>query len=123
MATALHFRRARGGMWMNSQGVGSGPTGTSIRVGSRRAKAAPQRGAQFRRAARAPAGGAEAFGVFDEIRIGEVGGDQPVAEALLLDAAHIAEGAVDEHDGDQRNAVAHGGRHLVARCKGSRRRR
>ena len=111
----LTFPRTRG-MWMNSQGEGIGPTGTSIRVGSRRGEGAPRapRRSSCGRA-RAPAGGAEAFGELDEIRIGEVAGDQPVAEVLLLDAAHIAEGAVVEHDRHQRNAVAHRGRHLVAR--------
>ena len=50
----LCFNRPRTrGMWMNSQGEGIGPTGTSIRVGSRRGKGAPQRRAQFRRVARA----------------------------------------------------------------------
>ena len=79
--------------------MGRAPTGTSIRVGpSRRAKRAPQRRAQFLRAARPLGRGAEAFGEVDEIRIGEVAGDQPVAELLLLDAAHVAEGAVVEHD-------------------------
>ena len=35
-------------------------------------------------------------------------------KSLLLDAPHIAEGAVGEHHGDQRNAVAHGGGEFVA---------
>ena len=96
--------------------MGRGPTGTSIRVGpSRRGKRAPQRGAQLLRRARALGGGAEAFGESHEIRIGEIAGDQPVAELLLLDAAHVAEGAVGEHDGRERNAVAHRGRHFVGR--------
>src|ERR1039457_1081900 len=56
-----------------------------------------ERGAQLLRVARAPASGAEAFGIFDEIRIGEVRCDEPVAELLLLDAAHIAEGAIREY--------------------------
>ena len=101
-------------MRMNSQGEGIGPTGTSIRVGpSRRAK--PRRSAARSSSGRARAlgRGAEALGELHEIRIGEVAGDQPVAELLLLDAAHVAEGAVGEHDRDQRNAVAHRGRQLV----------
>src|SRR6185437_5429974 len=53
-----------------------------------------ERQAKFLRVARAAARGAEAFGVFDEVRIGEVGCDHPVAEVLLLDAPHIAVGAV-----------------------------
>ncbi len=102
-------------MWMNSQGEGSGPTGTSIRVGpSRRAKARRSAARSSCGVRARSAGGAEAFGESDEIGIGEVAGDQPVAEALLLDAPHIAEGAVGEHDGDERDAVAHRGRHLVA---------
>ena len=98
------FQRPRTrGMKMNSQGLGIGPTGTSISVGSR-AAIASRKARPARRRRRAPAGGAEAFGVFDEIGVGEVGSDQPVAELLLLDAPHIAEGAVGEHNRDQRNA-------------------
>src|SRR5437868_5672363 len=51
--------------------------------------------------------GAEASGKGDEIGIGQVAADQPIAIAFLLNAPHIAESAVVEHDGDQRNAVAH----------------
>ena len=54
--------------------------------------------------ARRPA--APKLSAYCEVRIGQIRGDQPVAEALLLDAPHIAEGAVVEHHGDQRNAVA-----------------
>ena len=80
-------------------GVGKGPTGTSIRVGpSRRAKAARSAARSILRAPRSFAGCAEALGEFDEIRVGQVAGDQAIAELLLLDAADIAEGAIVEHD-------------------------
>src|SRR5581483_12019722 len=45
-----------------------------------------QRRAEVLWRARPAAGGAEALRVFDEIGIGKVRGDQPIAEALLLDA-------------------------------------
>src|SRR5580704_3406652 len=48
----------------------------------------------------------------DKVRIGQVAADKAVAEALLLDAPHVAEGAVVKHDRDQWNAVAHRSRHL-----------
>ena len=103
-------------MRMNSQGLGMALTGTSISVGpSRRAKACRKRLAQFVRALGAHGRGAKAFGKFDEIRIGEVARDQPVAVTLLLDTTHIAEGAVIEKHRHQRNAVAHGGRHFRRR--------
>src|ERR1700683_80982 len=54
--------------------------------------------------------GSEALGESHKIGIGEIAGDQPVAVALLLGAAHVAEGAVAEHDRHQRDAVPHGGR-------------
>ena len=104
-------------MWMNSHGEGNGPTGTSISAGSRRAKASRSAAPNSCGVRARAAGGAETFGVFDEIGIGEVGGDQAVAEAFLLDAADIAEGAVDKHNRHQWNAVADGGRHLVAGVK------
>src|SRR5712671_271203 len=48
---------------------------------------APQRSTEHLGAAGPIARGAEAFGEFYEIRIGEVAGDKPVAELFLLDAA------------------------------------
>ena len=110
---ATRFPRMRG-MWMNSQGEGIGRNRHLDQCRLAGGKRGLERGAQLLRVARAPAGGAEAFGIFDEIRIGEVGRDHPVAEQLLLDAAHIAEGAIGEYHRDQRNAVAHGGGELVA---------
>ena len=102
-------------MRMNSQGLGRAPTGTSMRVGpSRCAKALAQGLAQFRRTCRAHRHGAEAFRELDEIRVGEVVCDLP-AEALLLDAADVAEGAVVEQHRDQRNTMAHRGRHFGCR--------
>ena len=113
MATPLHFPRTRG-IWMNSQGLGMAPTGTSIRVGSRRAKRrrSAARSSSGSRARRPAAPKLSAY--LHEIRIGEVAGNQPIAELLLLDAPHIAESAVGEHDRHQRDAVAHGGGELVA---------
>ena len=113
LATHTYFPRTRG-IWMNSQGLGMAPTGTSIRVGSRRAKHSRKAHAQFIRIAGAPAGSAEALRIFHEIGIGKIAGDQPVAELLLLDATHIAEGAVDENDRHQRYPVANGGGEFVA---------
>src|SRR5687768_9993855 len=70
-------------------------------------KTAPQRAAQFRRRPHALSRRAEAFPELDEVRVGEIARDQAVAVILLLDAPHIAERAVREHDCDQRNTVAH----------------
>src|SRR5512140_3459838 len=53
-----------------------------------------QRQTQLVRPAGPPASRAEAFGVFHEIRIRKVTGDQAVAELLLLDAAHVSESAI-----------------------------
>src|SRR5271169_2243628 len=66
-----------------------------------------QRNPELLGRASAAAGGAKALGIFDEVGIGKVGRDQPVAEVFFLDAPNIAEGAVDEDDGDQRDAVAY----------------
>ena len=113
--TAL-YRPRTGGMKINAQGVGKGPTGTSIRVGpSRRAKArrsAARSSSGVR--ARSPAA-PKLSANLHEIRIGEVAGDQPVAELLLLDAADVAEGAVVEHDG--RRAGCGGGPRSPSRSR------
>ena len=108
-----HLPRTRG-MWMNSHGEGIGPTGTSIRVGSRRGEGAPSaaRSSSGLRARRPAAPKLSAY--LTKSGLARSRGDQPVAEVLLLDAPHIAEGAVGEHDRDQRNAVAHGGGEFVA---------
>ena len=74
---------------------------------------AVERKPQLLRTARALGLGAEALGVFHKVRVGEIAGDQPVAVLLLLDAPHIAESAVVEHDGRERNAMAHRGGKLV----------
>ena len=101
-------------MWMNSQGEGIGETGTSIRVGpSRRLNARLQRRPQLLRTARTLGFGAEALRIAHEIGIGEIAGDQAIAELLLLDAPHVAEGAVVEHDDGQRDAMADSGGKLV----------
>src|SRR4029077_12883367 len=68
---------------------------------------APQRAAQVFGRVRARRFGAKASGKGDEIGIGEVAAYQPIAVTFLLNAPHIAEGAVVEHDGDQRNTVAY----------------
>src|SRR5690242_3095643 len=62
-----------------------------------------QDGAQFIGAPRAPAGRSETLGILDEIRIGEVTGNQTIAELLLLGTTDIAKRPVDEnerHKGD-----------------------
>ena len=41
---------------------------------------------------------AEGLRELDEVGVVQVRGDEPVAVALLLDALHVAEGAVVEHD-------------------------
>ena len=95
-------------MKMNSQGLGSGPTGTSMTLGQSRRAKARRNGTRNSSGVLARARfGAEASGKGDEIGIGQVAADQPIAVAFLLNAPHIAESAVVEHDGDQRNAVAH----------------
>src|SRR6266550_480976 len=80
-------------------------------------KGAAQRHAQLLGRARAFRRGAEAVRQTHEIGIGEVARDGPVSVVLLLDAAHIAEGAVDENHGDERNAVANGGGELGPRVE------
>ena len=97
-------------MWMNSQGDGIGPTGTSISVGPSRRLNARLSAARSSCGLRARSASAPKLSrVAHEIRIGEIARDQPVAVVLLLDAAHVAESAVVEHDDGERNAVAHGG--------------
>src|SRR5258708_1549011 len=54
---------------------------------------------QLLRSARTFGLGAEALRIAHEVGIGEIARDQPVAVLLLLDAPHIAEGAIVEHDG------------------------
>src|SRR6516165_12313060 len=56
---------------------------------------------------------AEALRIAHEIGIGEVVRDKPIAELLLLDPPHVAEGAIVEHDDGQGNAMADGGGKLV----------
>ena len=92
------------GIMMNSQGDGIGPTGISISVGpSRRLK--PRRKAARSSCGRFDAlgGGAEALGEFHEIGIGEVARDQCGCHTIPAGSPHVAEGAVVEHDADQRN--------------------
>src|SRR4051794_13473879 len=74
-----------------------------------RLKRLPQR----LRTARTIAANPEALGKPDEIRVGEVGADQPVAVEVALHVAHIAIGAVVEDDDDKRNAMTHRGRQLL----------
>jgi len=78
-------------------------------------KSASERRAQPGRVLGALGGGAEALRKPQEIRIGEIAGDQAVAELSGLKATHIAEATVIEHDGDQRNAVVEGRGQFVCR--------
>src|SRR5260221_6615371 len=64
---------------------------------------------QLGRAACAPTYGTETFGVFDEIWIGKITGDQPIAELFLLNAAHIAKSAIHENNRYERNSMTYGG--------------
>src|SRR5262249_44833172 len=57
----------------------------------------------------------EAFGEAHEIRVAEVAGDDPVAEAFLLIAPHIAKGTVIEDYDRERDAVVNSRRHLGRR--------
>ena len=102
------------GIWMNSQGDGIGPTGTSISVGpSRRANPRLSAARKAVRVSGAFGCRAETFGKANEIRIGEVAGDQAIAVLQLLDAPHIAECAVGENR--PRPAGCDGGRRSQAR--------
>src|SRR5262249_2943001 len=58
-------------------------------------------------------------GVFHEIRIGKVAGDQPIAELFLLDTTHIAKSPVNENHRHKRNPVTNGGGEFVAGVKKS----
>lgn len=72
----------------------------------------PQSAFQFGCVAGAEGGHAKAFGQRHEVGVGEVGGDQSIAEPLGLDAADVAEGAVVEHDHHHRQFVMHRGGQL-----------
>src|SRR5262249_60101054 len=74
-----------------------------------------ERRPQFLWTARTLGLGAEALRITHEIGIGEIAGDEAIAELLLLGAPHVAEGAVVEHDGGQWDAMADGGGKLVVR--------
>ena len=92
-----------------SHGLGISPTFTCTSAGARAASAsrsaARRPAASVARKALAPKLRAKC----EEVGVGEVAGDQPVAELLGLDAAHVAEGAVVEHHRHHRQRVAHGG--------------
>src|SRR6185312_13539257 len=79
------------------------------------AERALERRAQRLRRLRPLGRGAEALGETHEIRIGEVAGDHSFAIEFLLDPTHVAEPAVVEHDGGERNAMLDGARKLVRR--------
>ena len=100
--------RTRGSRIM-SQGLGISPTGTCTSAGLPAAKASRNAASNASGVDGAIGAGAETFGEFHEVRVGQVGGDQAVAVLLLLDAADIAERAVVEHHRDHRQAMAHGG--------------
>ena len=90
-------------MWMNSQGDGIGPTGTSISVGPSRRLNARLSAARSSCGLRARSASAPKLcAIAHEIGIGEVARDHPVAVLLLLDAPHIAECTVVEHHDGQR---------------------
>ena len=101
---------------MNSHGLGmSADRNFDQRWTVAAGEGAPQRLPQIIRSLRAHRRGAEAFGEGNEIGIGEVAGNEAVAVVFLLDAADIAERAVVEYHRHQRNAMTHGGCHLVCR--------
>src|SRR5215472_13331652 len=76
---------------------------------------AVKRGPELARSAGALGGGSKAFRKAHEVRIGKVARDQPVAVALLLVAAHVAEGTIGKDDRGQGNPVADRGSKLVRR--------
>ena len=100
--------RTRGSRIM-SHGLGIGPTGTCTSAGAFSANAWRSAVSSASGVAGAERRHAEALGEFDEVRVGQVAGDQPVAVLLLLDAAHVAERAIVEHHDDNRQLVAHRG--------------
>src|SRR5262245_47662642 len=61
-----------------------------------------------------PSGRAETFRIFDEIWIGQVAGDQPVAELLLLNSTDIAKCAINKYKRDQWDAVPDCGGEFIA---------
>jgi len=87
-------------------GVGQGP---HRHLDQRRFAAGegfPQGHAELIRTPGATSRGAEALRVFHKIGIGKIAGNQPVVELLLLDTAHIAEGATATSGIRWRMAVA-----------------
>ena len=78
-------------------------------------KSAPERRAKAVRVSCAFGCRTETFGKANEIRIGEVASDQPIAVLQLLDLPYIAKRAVGENHRDKRDAMANGGCKLVRR--------